>query len=216
MAIEPKRGCGYRKVDGLYLEGVYIPVPCDRLPVELGACPVCGSGIHFTRAMIEINPLKLWGYHQPCGDHFRPCKVCDPPDELAYIMMVGSKFYSPESFLEEANRLGISKRLPFIPKKLIVGKTIVYLAHPQAVEVREPVALQQALAIVESQESSQNRLLEAEQKPKKKMGIFCAFIPHRIVQIVKESDATEERKAELAKRGITLVIVPDNDADHQK
>lgn len=32
MASETKRGCGYRKVGGMYLVGDYIRVPCDRLP----------------------------------------------------------------------------------------------------------------------------------------------------------------------------------------
>lgn len=30
MACEPKRGCGYRKVGGIYLVGGGIGVPCDR------------------------------------------------------------------------------------------------------------------------------------------------------------------------------------------
>jgi len=59
MAQESKRGCGYRKVGGLYLVGDGIFVPCDRLPYLLETCPVCGHGIHFTRSMTEINPLKL-------------------------------------------------------------------------------------------------------------------------------------------------------------
>jgi len=45
MAIKAKRGCGYRKIGGLYLVGNYIPVACDRLPMPIGACPVCGQGL---------------------------------------------------------------------------------------------------------------------------------------------------------------------------
>ena len=35
MAIEAPRGCGYRKVGGLYMCGGGIPIHCDRLPYEL-------------------------------------------------------------------------------------------------------------------------------------------------------------------------------------
>jgi hypothetical protein len=103
MAAETKRHCGYRKVGALYLVGNYIPVSCDRLPLEVGHCPVCGSGIHFTRSMAEINPYRLWGVHKPCFDsHSHFCNVCQPPIDVAFIMMVGERYYSPESFLQEA------------------------------------------------------------------------------------------------------------------
>lgn len=61
------------------------------------------------------------------------------------------------------------------------------------------------------------RLLDAE-KVSRATGIFAAFKPHRIVQIVKESDligsAGEKLIGELEKRGITPIPVPDDDPDH--
>ncbi len=213
--IEPKRGCGYRKVNSLYLVGEYISVPCDRMPFPVGVCPTCGQGIHLTRGFTEIIPLKLFGIHQPCFDAVRPCFLCDPREEPAYIMTVGSKYYSPQSFLKEAGEMGISKKIPFIPKKLELGHTIVYLAHPKAVEVREPLAVQQAMSVVEDADKSQLRLLDSEQKPTYKMGIFCAFIPQRIEMLVKESELTDEKRGDLAKRNITPIPVPDGDEDHK-
>lgn len=212
--IEAKRGCGCRKVGGSYLCGDYIPVECDRLPLELKTCPVCGAGIHFTRSFTEINPLKLFGYHQPCRDAFRPCHVCDPKDEGAYVMAVGSKYYTPESFLSEAATMGISKRIPFIPKNLELGKTVVYLAHPNAVCVKEPLAVQAAMTVVAEVDESQMRLLDAEKKPYYAMGIFCAFIPQRVEKLIWESEATPQELENLEKRGITPVLVPDGDIDH--
>lgn len=217
MAIEQERGCGYRKVNALYLVGGYIPVDCDRMPLPIGACPVCGHGLHFTRSMTEIDPLRLWGIHQPCKDA-PVCVMCYPPnsnDVGHYVMTVGKKYYSPESFLEEATRVGISKRIPFIPKKLVFGSSVVYLAHPEAVEIRESPVMQEALGILEDAEGGgQRRLLEAEHKPHKAMGIFCAFRPYRIEKLIKESDATPEEVEKLKKRGITPIKVPDNDFDH--
>ncbi|GAH52957.1 unnamed protein product, partial [marine sediment metagenome] len=213
MAVEKIRGCGYRKVNALYLCGECISVPCDRLPLTLTVCPVCGQGIKVSRGFTEINPYRLWGMHQDCRDRLRPCFLCDPQDEPAYIMMVGAGNYkTPKDFLDEARSMGISKRIPFIPKGLELGRTIVYLAHPKACEVREPVALQQAMAIVEQSETNQPRLLETE-KIEKAMGIFCAFIPKRVEKLIWEGEAIPEELEKLEKRGITAVKIPDGDKD---
>lgn len=214
MAIERKRGCGWRKVGGYYLCSDGIWVSCDRLPLPVGVCPTCGHEIRFTRAFTEIDPLGLFGIHQPCYDKLRPCHICDPRDEPAFIMTVGAKYYSPMSFLEEATEMGVSKRIPFIPRNLELGKTVVYLAHPEAVEVREPLAVQQAMSVVENRDNPQLRLLEVERKPTYEMGIFCAFVPTRVEKLIKESEATPETIEALKKRNITPVLVPDNDLDH--
>jgi len=131
-------------------------------------------------------------------------------------MNVGERYYkTPFDFLNEARSMGISKRIPFIPKDLELGKTVVYLAHPKACEVREPVALQQAMAIVvvEETQTKQPKLLEAE-KTSKALGIFCAFIPKKVEKLIWESQATPEELEKLEKRGVTPVVVPDKDKDH--
>ncbi|GAI49612.1 unnamed protein product, partial [marine sediment metagenome] len=125
-----------------------------------------------------------------------------------YIMLVGAGNYkTPEDFLGEAQRMGISKRIPFIPKGLELGKTVIYLAHPKACEVKEPAALQEAMAIVEEAQTKRPRLLEAE-KVTKALGIFCAFIPKRVEKLIWEKDATPEELGKLEHRGISPVIIP--------
>ncbi|MBU1082466.1 MAG: hypothetical protein KKB59_18415 [Spirochaetes bacterium] len=214
MAVELIRGCGYRKVGGTYLCGECISAPCDRMPFPLTVCPVCGQGIKVSRGFTQVNPYRLWGRHQDCKDNFRPCFLCDPKDEPAYIMLVGAGNYkTPGDFLEEARQLGISKRIPFIPKGLELGKTVIYLAHPRACEVKVPAAMQEAMAIVGESETEQPRLLEAERN-EKKLGIFCAFIPQRVEKLIKESEATPETIEALKKRNITAIPVPDDDPDH--
>ena len=194
--------------------GSYTSISCDRLPYPLETCPVCGGGIKVSRGFTRINPYRLFGIHDGCKDQLRPCFMCDPRDELAFIMGVGEKFYkTPSDFLEEAHRLGVSKRIPFIPKELELGKTVIYLAHPKAVEVKEPVALQQAMSILEESETKQPRLLETE-KVEKRLGIFTAFIPQRIEKLIWESEATPEELERLEKRGITPVVIPHGDPDH--
>jgi hypothetical protein len=211
MAVEIKRGCGYRKIHGTYLVGDYINVPCDRLPFPIEACPVCGGGIHFTRSLTEINPLKLFGVHNNCVDTSHHCFTCNPTEEPAFIMMVGEKFYpTVNDFINEGVLQGVSKRIPFVPKKFKVGKTIIYLAHRKAFETREPLAMQQAMNILEK---SQPRLIDAEIK-QSKMGIFCAFIPQRIEKLYWESELTDKLKKKLKRQGITPVSIPDGDKDH--
>ncbi|MBA7711430.1 hypothetical protein ES703_120393 [subsurface metagenome] len=214
MAIEQIRGCGFRKVGGMYLCGGYISAECDRMPFPLTTCPVCGQGIKVSRGFTQVNPYRLWGIHHDCDDQFRPCFLCDPQDEPAYIMLVGAGNYkTPQDFLGEAHLMGISKRIPFIPKELELGKTVVYLAHPKACEVRESVALQQAMSIVEQSETNQPRLLETEQVSKA-LGIFCTFIPKRVEKLIWEKDATPEALEKLEKREISPVIIPDGDKEH--
>ncbi|MBA7557437.1 hypothetical protein ES705_50193 [subsurface metagenome] len=213
--IEARRLCGWRRVGGMYLCGEYISSPCDRMPFPLTVCPVCGQGIKVSRGFTEVNPYRLWGIHQDCKDKFRPCFLCDPQDQPAYIMLVGAGSYkTPFDFLDEAKSMGISKRIPFIPKGLEVGKTVIYLAHPKACEVREAVALQQAMAIVEQSETKQPRLLETE-RVEKALGIFCAFIPQKADELVWESELTDEKREQLEKRGITAIPIPDGDSGHQ-
>ncbi|MBA7682144.1 hypothetical protein ES703_90490 [subsurface metagenome] len=235
MAIEPKRLCQYRKVGGLYLCGEYISVSCDRLPIPLTVCPVCGQGIKVSRGFTQINPYRLWGPHDKrpsnrniatiigqvvgmggeiCKDRIRPCHVCDPQDQPAYIMLVGAGSYkNTEDFLDEAARMGISKRIPFIPKGLKLGETVIYLAHPKACEVKVAPVLQQAMGIVEESETKQPRLLETERN-EKKLGIFCAFIPKKVEKLIWKSELTDEKREQLKKRGITPVPIPDGDKDH--
>lgn len=216
MAQEEIRGCGYRKVDALYIVGEYISSPCDRMPFPLTTCPVCGQGIKVSRGFTEVNPYRLWGIHQDCKDKFRPCFLCDPQDQPAYIMLVGAGSYkTPQDFLEEAREMGISKRIPFIPKGMELGKTVVYLAHPKACEVRDPVVLQQAMALVEEAQTNQPRLLETE-KISKALGIFCAFIPKRVEKLIWDSEYTDKKRQEAGKRGITLIQIPDGDKDHKR
>jgi hypothetical protein len=45
MAVEPKRGFGYRKVGGIYLVSGGKGRPCGCLPIPLHTCPSCRADI---------------------------------------------------------------------------------------------------------------------------------------------------------------------------
>jgi hypothetical protein len=204
MAAEAKRGCGFRKVGGLYLVCDGGGVACCRLPIPLTVCPCCGEGVKQARGWVWVNPRKLL----PAA----PC-VADPQTsimvtlgcpgsnlanfgERAGLLWVGKQFYpTPAHFSHEASRQGVSRRIKALPQGFKLGEQWVLLAHPEACANGE------------------------EKTP----GVFLIFKPQRLEKIVTQSEfnsalldtpARQRRDAD-EKRGITWVPVPDDDMDHR-
>ena len=229
--LEEERGCGYRRVGKLYVRGAAAFKECDRLPILLSSCPVCGGGIRFSRGWIKIMPKRLFGKHGQyemhcpnCGakmvgremEAYCPecrtivktseyggcvdenCGFCHNPPETAYMLWVGEKFYTPESFLQESKRLGISKAVATIPKDLIVGETVVYLAHRKAVKGM----------VADSTTLTGYKEVEFP-------GVFATFVPTHFERLVKRSDfeRNKEKYKEEMKRGIKIIVVPDDYED---
>lgn len=199
MAIEPKRGCGYRKVGGTYLAGPLTGDPCHRLPFPLGICPTCKSGIKQTRGWTWVEPVGL--LKESCDGaydnaHCGICKVCDPFElcgEQVGLLWVGEKFYSEtKDFIKEAVELGISRRIPAVPNDFVLGLHYVFLAHPEALPGGEPPEYKDA-----------------------EPGIFLLWKPERIEKIITQTMSEDKNlMATLTERDITPVIVPDDDPDH--
>lgn len=227
MAVEARRGCGYRKIGGLYLVSSGIALPCCKLPLLLHVCPTCSQGVKQTRGWTWIDPVKLFIgptlAHTPdaCADPAR-APYCPAADlgamGRAGLLWIGERFYpSPSHFVAESDSLGISRRLSALPRDLEIGKTWVFLAHPKACNV--------------------NGEWQA--------GVFRIFKPERVEKIVKQSDfdviVTEQAARGIVsrqefpvradatpevanvckafnadlRRGIIWVPVPDDDPDHK-
>lgn len=194
MNLEPRRGCGYRRLNKLYLVGAGVAIWCHRLPLNIPEiCPVCGSGVKFSRGLTWINPKELFGEcmekdkDYPC--HKVECKICYPPEKVG-LMFVGQE-YTPQSFSIEAAQLGVSKAIGAIPKGLELGKTWIFLAHKKAgtcLTTEDPLS---------------KKVIECP-------AVFYAFVPVRIEMLIKKSDATEERLEKLKERNITPIIVDDD------
>jgi len=213
MAIEEIRHCGYRKVGGTYLVGGLVSHICDRLPMLLEPCPLCGQGFSFNRGVTKFDAYLRFGFHRDCL--CSDCNVCQPPAGISFIMWVGKSHYkTPGLLLEEAHRLGISRRIASIPNDLELGRTVIYLAHREAVNGDPPAASQGEAVLNGNHLDYQPRMFETEQKPEPKPGIFAAFVPWLIERLVWQRDATEERLEKWRERGITPVIVPNGDIDH--
>ena len=235
---EVERGCGWRVAHGLYACGVGLGVPCDRLPLNIESCPACGAGLKVTRMPMKIDAQKLLGPHitgksemrsnnpEPivaqdvlvanwfCPEH-EHCAICNP--ELmkgpAYMLGVGRE-YSPQSFIEEARKVGVSKRIWAVPKELEVGKTWILLTHRDAGTKEFPE---------HEIELSTGKCVHcgygvAREKPptckRKVPAIFYAYRPERIEYLIWRSEATPENIESLEKRGLTVVIVEDGDEKH--
>src|SRR5262249_34673856 len=112
MAVEPKRGCGYRKVGGKYLVGGGYAVHCDRLPIPLSVCPCCHAGIKQSRGWTWVDVAMLvGGEHKDCLDGFT-CPLCQSTDKMgkAGLLWIGEKFYpTPADFEREGVQMGLSR-----------------------------------------------------------------------------------------------------------
>jgi hypothetical protein len=209
MAVEAKRGCGYRKVGGLYLVGGGGGINCDRLPIALEICNCCGQGIKQTRGWTWVDIAALVGgdhgnlhptdsgpnmYFVPCG--CAPfCPLCHNTKAMGRggLLWIGAQFYPTiEHFEAEAKHLGVSRRITSLPRGFEIGKTWVLFAH--------------ARGIIKPQGD-----LVAKYVP----AIFRVWKPERVERIYKESDRNGEAAQADEKRGIVPVFVPDSDRDHQ-
>lgn len=227
MAVEARRGCGYRKVGGLYLVSEPGGVPCDRLPFALTVCPVCSCGIKQSRGFTWVNARALFGgVHMECSDdtHRHWCPVCSGSIERAGLLWIGEKFYkTPGEFARESDALGVSRRIAAVPRGFVVGETWVLLAHPKACLVpaercHKPIEGTQNLCTqVEGHDEPCRCLALDIDTPavKPAPGIAQVWKPQRLEKILKESARDSKEVAELEKRGITPVFVPDDDRDHQ-
>jgi hypothetical protein len=214
MAVEVRRGCGYRKVGGLYLVGGGIGVACDRLPFELSVCPCCSGGIKPSLGWTWIRPgLLFQGPHtldiepsgfEPCGESW--CWLCIDPGkfEKAGLLWIGGRFYqSPADFIKEGIEMGFSRRIKSVPRGFKVGETPVLLAHRKTIE--RPVMPED----VENNPKLRGELIANFP------GIFYVWMPQAIEKIFTESERGSKAVQDAEKHGIQAVFVPDNDKDHQ-
>jgi hypothetical protein len=212
MAVEARRGCGFRKIGGTYLVSGAGGVECDRLPIPLTVCPCCGVGIKQARGWTWIDPAAIVaGVHPNCADDFA-CPLCMAPHELgksAGLLWIGEKFYkTPEAFEREAGMLGISRRIASIPRNFKVGETWILLAHPKSIDCQD---CRGASITITSKTMGPCPTCEGAGRL---AGIFHVWRPQRIEKIFPESARDSEEVSEEIRRGITPVFVPDHDPDH--
>lgn len=231
---EAERGCGFRKIGGFYLEGTGLGVPCGRLPIPIAPCGQCGQRPKFTRGLQRIDPRailqaadsKCWMagevlFRTATESTAAAHRVCpfngddDPAVPAAVgLMWVGAAHYTPGTFVEEAIRHGISKRVPRPPAWLKPGETWIYLAHEAAIVTAcrlgahgEPIARGLGSHPADCPDCGADGM-------RRQPGVFFAFRPTRVVKIVGD-DAPEAELAALREKGVEPVVVDRTDPRHQ-
>jgi hypothetical protein len=215
---EQKRGCGYRKIGGLYLvSDPGFQLKCDGLPLELEPCGCCGFVPPFSRNLQRIQPAYLFQAERKKHDRDpgaiedahqcicpNICPLCYPIQGIDYgLMFVGKQSYTPSSFLKEAMMMGVSKRIPDIPSWLKLGETWVLLAHNETPRV----------SLTELQKNE----LHAKE-PTYMKAIFHGFKPERVEMPVWKGDLTTVEIHNLEEKGITPVLLdksPENLKRHK-
>lgn len=156
-------------------------------------CPVCffGTGYHALKAEIARLRKEILTLKEPFRSEQEKelaKKERDLP-KVFYLMFVSKDFYTPESFIEESRKLGISKRVAAnsLPKGFVVGKDWVFLAHGTV----------KFYPVVDG---------EVQADPRIATGIFHAFRPQRLeVLMWKGTDA--QTIADYEEAGYTVVLL---------
>jgi hypothetical protein len=165
-------------------------------------CPTCHQGIKPSRSWTWIAPRELFGTGECSHGHCTICPVGLAVPERAGLLWIGEKFYpTTGEFLTEANAMGISRRLPAIPRGFEIGKDWVFLAHRFAMTT--PCECILPGTDVKGQKACK------ECKGKGFLGtpgIFSVFRPTVWEKVVDENTPEEECQA-LRDRGIEPVIV---------
>ena len=196
VMVRAERGCGFRNTRGYYLCGGGVDVPCHRLPLPIPVCNACKRPlINPIRGIQQIAPNVVWTRcpvwqdpSYPC--HARNCPACFPP-EKAYVVWVGESFYeTPESFMDEAQQMGISRKIPFIPDELNVGDW-VFLGYRKLIPTEK-----------------YNKEHEEIRDP----GIFHAYRVRSIEKLLTEAQQKDQYYVKtLLDRGVTPVVEVDSE-----
>ncbi len=217
MAVEARRQCNFRKIGGSYLCCDGPSIVCGRLPLKLLPCPLCSHVIPFSRGLARITPREVAYSADDCTqppDHCALCPMTNAMDqETAGLHWIGQAHYSPQEFLEESNRLGISRRVPWpLPKWFELGKTWLFLAHiavfqDTCAQCEGKTTIELGGMYVKCPECDGSGQVPVP-------GVFQVFKPQRVERIIPDTMGEAEREL-LRKEGLTLVEVPANDPDHQ-
>lgn len=224
ISHEAARGCGYRRGGAIYMVADGPATNCGRLPLPLGACPTCGHGIKPARGWTWIDGDAILAAAPPCrgsidwnaslaelakGRNTDACLTC-PMGDMAPgrvgLLWVGSRYYpTTQQFLAEATRMGVSRRVSQVPREFVVGTTVVWLAHRQAIATSCTKA--QYHVLVKDAEGNA-RCCHCDRAATECWlpGVFSAFRPTRLEYVVRGNESEEELEA-IRARGIETVAV---------
>lgn len=184
---EAKRGCGYRR-KGFYLIGGGGSQPCGKLPFPLTICPCCGNGIKHSLGWTWINAAKLLeNVKCTLDEKCQNCPLHTPPEKMG-LLWIGEAFYkTPQDWIDEGAKQGISRRISGVPRGFKAGEHWVAVAHKKAI-------------------ANPDGTFTA--------AIFHVFKP-TVVQYVTDGTESEDELNELERRGLELVKLERTDGENK-
>lgn len=190
------------------------------MPVPLTVCPVCSAGIKQTRGWTWIDAAHILGAG-PCDGHDLDCDTCPLSPAVvqsigrAGLLWIGEKFYATTAeFTTEAAKLGISRRIAAIPRGFKVRETWVLFAHPKGAWCGDC----DGDGVIDTGEGEPENVPSCRtcKGTGRVPGVFRLFRPTAIEKIVTETQSRDLHAMQLLmEQGINIVIVPDDDPDHQ-
>lgn len=216
-----ERGCGYRKPGGLYITTENIDLStCCKLPMILTVCPTCSHGIKPSRGWTWVDAVELFSEEPACSRPWQSCMLSGVTDHdlrRVGLLWIGEQYYkTPQDWLNEVKSMGVSRRLPAVPKGIELGKTVVLVAHRKGAtvtcdtcngtkrcemtdhpEVAEKYRAINGDASIVCPECEGTGIAH-------EAAVFNAFVPTRFEYIVNFDD-DDEKLERIEERGITLV-----------
>lgn len=142
--------------------------------------------------------LGLKGFTDCGADLCAGCPV-NGSIERAGLIWIGEKFYPrPANFTAEAQTMGISRRIPNVPKDFEVGQTWVLFAHRKGISEFCPVEFDDPKHPDDCECEGTGVVFHS--------AIFHAARPQRIEYVITGNESEEELDA-LEERGFTLVKI---------
>lgn len=186
MSVEPRRGCGFRKAGGLYIVGDVVAREVDYLPFCIP--------FNQTRSLQWVTTDLLLA---TCRDRGESIFRAHPRLALCFV---GAKHYSVASFVEEAAKQGVSRRVASIPKDLKPGDPIA-LAHPACIATTTHGAVHNEGRYVTAAHCDACRDVPTA---KVIANYFIGYARQQLKQRIAAVDASEDQaKLETQLRGVT-------------
>jgi len=193
--------------------------PCPLLPYETHVCPTCGEGIRPARGFTWVDGARFIpprGHGGALHDPVCPLSplrdgtggyVQDSDGELVSklgrcgLLWVGEQHYkTPRAFMDEAARMGVSRRIKAVPKDFIVGHTWVLLGH------RKAILRACSEGCGDQAKPDSDCPICAGTGYEHRPGVITTFRP-TAVEYVLRGDETEEELEALEARGLSPVRV---------
>lgn len=230
---ESERGCGWRKIGGVYLVCEGSAWACDGLPVELKPCDCCDFTVHQARSMQPIHAGYLASLMKghACKDEFPSCPICFYGTDYHTIK---TALADPEIMkLKESERVERGLVLPktfylmFVSKEFYTPESFMAEAATQGISKRvAPNSLPKGFRVGTDwvflghqnvrfyPKDEDGNILKAE--PTTATGIFYAFKPQRL-ELVLWKGTDSQLIADYEEAGYTVVLIertPENEERH--